>query len=191
VLIAAVGWVAVVARTRRSVLVLVTGIAASVPAPALFGAPLVRQLAYVLQGYHPPTAASWSYVIDHYPAGLWSLLDQDAHYPTTLTYAVIWYVIGAVLIASVGYMFVASPRRDPFFMFSRAALVGAAALIALSINYTGMRLELVFVPSLAAGLAFAASRLLIPLSKNWLGPRLSARAETSATIAPDGRASSA
>jgi hypothetical protein len=153
--------------------VLATGIAASVPAPALFGAPLVRQLAYILQGYRPPTAASWSYVIDHYPAALWLLLDQDAHYPLTLTYAAVWYVVGAALIVAVGYMFVASPRSDPFFMLSTAAVVGAAALIGLSINYTAMRLELVFVPSLAAALALAASRLLVPVNA-WLSRYASA-----------------
>jgi hypothetical protein len=182
VLIVAVAWAAFVIRTRRSAVVLGTGVAASVPALALFGAPLVRQLAYVMQGFHPPTVVSWSYVIDHYPASLWSLLRQDAHYPMTLTYPAVWYAIGAALVAALGYMFIAGPRRDPFFMLTTAAFVGAAALVAISVNYTDMRLELVFVPSLAVALAFAASRLLMP-GRAWLARY----ARTgSAVLEPDG-----
>jgi hypothetical protein len=160
--IVAVAWIALVTRTRRSSVLVASGIAASVPAVTVFGAPLVRQLAYVIQGFHPPTVASWSYVISHYPANLWSLVRQDVHYPMTLSYAPLWYLIGAALLVAVAYMFIAGPRGDPFFMLARAGLVGAVALIAISINYTGMRLELVFVPGVAAALALAAARLLAP-----------------------------
>jgi hypothetical protein len=89
VVLAAVGWVVLAMRTRRSGLVLGTGVAVSVPAFALF------------------------------------------------------------------------PRHDPFFMLSKGAFVGAAALIAASINYTGLRIELVFIPSIAVALALAVARLLV------------------------------
>jgi len=169
----AVGWIVLVTRTRRSAAVLVTGVAASVPALTLFGAPLVRQLAYVIQGFHIPTVVSWSYVISHYPAGLWSVVRQDAYYPQTLSYTPVWYLIGAALLVAVAYMFIAGPRRDPFFMLARAGLVGAAMLIAISINYTGMRLELVFIPGVAAGVAFALARLLA-LAPGWPGRAVTA-----------------
>ena len=160
--VVAVGWIALMTRTRRSAAVLVTGIAASVPALTVFGAPLVRQLSYVIQAFHVPTVVSWSYVISHYPASLWSVVRQDVHYPMTLSYSALWYLVGAALVAAVAYMFIASPRGDPFFMLNQAGLVGAAAVVAISINYTSMRLELVFIPGVAAGLAFAAARLLVP-----------------------------
>ncbi len=160
VVLVAVGWVALATRTRRSGLVLATGVAASAPAFALFGAPLVRQLSYVLQGFHPPAVVSWSYVTSHYPSALWSVLRQDAHYPIGLSFPAVWFAVAAALFAALVYTFIASPRRDPFFMLSKGALVGAAALIAASINYTGLRLELVFIPSVAAALAFALARLL-------------------------------
>lgn len=169
VVLAAVGWVVLAMRTRRSGLVLGTGGAASVPAFALFGAPLVRQLSYVLQGFHPPTVVSWSYVLHHYPAALWSVLRQDAHYPLGLTFSVVWFAVAAVLFAALVYMFIASPRRDPFFMLSKGAFVGAAALIAASINYTGLRIELVFIPSIAVALALAVARLLVAV-RGWLSP---------------------
>jgi hypothetical protein len=168
VALVAVAWVALVVHSRRSAVVLGTGIAASVPAFALFGAPIVRQLSYVLQGFHPPTVVSWSYVISHYPAAMWSVIRQDLHYPLSLTFSPWWYFVAAVLFAAVVYMFIASPWRDPFFMLSRGALVGAAALLAISVNYTGLRLELVFIPCVAAGLAFSVTRLLTP-AEAWLG----------------------
>jgi hypothetical protein len=143
--------------------VLGTGVAASVPAFALFGAPLVRQLSYVLQGFHPPTVVSWSYVLHHYPSALGSVLRQDAHYPLGLSFPVFWFAVAAVLAAALVYMFIASPRRDPFFMLSKGAVVGAAALIAASINYTGLRIEMVFIPSIAVALALAVARLLVPV----------------------------
>jgi len=167
VVLAAVAWVVLVTRTRRSGLVLGTGVVASVPAFALFGAPLVRQLSYVLQGFHPPTVVSWSYVSHHYPAALSSVLRQDAHYPLGLSFPVFWFAVAAVLLAALVYMFIASPRGDPFFMLSKGAFVGAAALIAASINYTGLRIELVFIPSIAVALALAVTRLLVPV-REWL-----------------------
>jgi hypothetical protein len=179
--IVAVGWVALVTRTRRSAVLLVTGIAAAVPAMTVFGAPVVRQLAYVIDRFHIPKVASWSYVISHYPASLWSVLRQDTHYPMTLSYSPLWYLIGAALLVAVAYMFIAGPRGDPFFMLSRAGLVGAAALIAISINYTDLRLELVFIPGVAAALGFALTGPLSP-ARAWLSRRVS---PSPAVLEPD------
>src|SRR5689334_16770673 len=103
--IVAVAWVALITRTRRSAALLVTGIAAAVPAMTVCGAPVVRQLSYVIQGFHSPTVVSWSYVISHYPASLGSVLRQDAYYPITLSYTAVWYLIGAALLLAVAYMF--------------------------------------------------------------------------------------
>jgi hypothetical protein len=166
VVLFAVGWVVLATRTRRGVLVLGSGVTASVPAFLLFGAPLVRQMSYVLQGFHPPAVVSWSYVGSHYPAALWSVVRQDLHYPLGLTFPAAWFVVAAALFAALVYMFIASPRRDPFFMLSKGAVVGSAGLIAASINYTSLRLELVFIPSVAVALAFGIARLLIPV-REW------------------------
>lgn len=168
-------WIALLTRTRRSAGVLATGIAASLPALTVFGAPLRRQLAYVIAGFHIPATDSWSYVISHYPASLWSLVRQDLYYPRGLSYTVVWYLIGAALVAAVVYMFVAAPRGDAFFTLNRAGLIGAALIVAVSINYTDMRLELVFIPGVAAGLAFAVTRLSVP-ARAWLSGGVGARA---------------
>ena len=56
VLLVAVGWIAITTRTRRSAAVLASGIAAAVPAFALFGAPLIEQtlLRNARVPYSPP-----------------------------------------------------------------------------------------------------------------------------------------
>ena len=158
VLLVAVGWIAITTRTRRSTAVLASGIAAAVPAFALFGAPLIEQLSYAMQGFRIPHPASWSYVTGHYPATMLDVLHRDAVYPGELSLPYLWYMIGAAILATIVYTMFASPRRDPFFMLQRAALVGAAVTVALAANWTDMRVELVFVPCVAAALAFTSQR---------------------------------
>jgi hypothetical protein len=159
VLLVAVGAIAIATRTRRSAAVLAMGIAASIPEVALFGAPLEKQLTYILQGFRIPTAVNWSYVVAHYPAAAWSVIWDDAAYPNWND-PVVEYPAAAALVAAVAYMLVSAPRRDVFFTLNRAAIVGAVVTVALAVNYTGLRLELVFVPCVAVGLAFAVQRLL-------------------------------
>jgi len=143
-------------RTRRGILILVTGTAASVPAIALFGAPLVQQLSWAMQGFNIPHPASWSYVRSHLPGQMRSVLHKDAIYPGELTFHLIWYAVGVVLLAAVAYMVVRAPWREPYYLLQRGALVGGSALLLLAAYYTHMRLELAFVPVVAVSLAFAA-----------------------------------
>lgn len=154
VVLVAVLWVTLRTRTRRSGLVLLSGIAASLPAPVLFGAPLVQQLCFVFHSFHVPSIVSWSYVGAHYPGAAWSVVRDDVRYLADHA------LVSVVLLAATAYMVIAGARSDPFFMLARAALVGAVISLALLPNYTAMRLELVFVPSIAIALAFTARRLL-------------------------------
>jgi hypothetical protein len=147
-------WIALRTRTRRSALVLLTGIAASTPAPAVFGVPLVQELCFVFHNYRIPSTVSWSYAFAHYPAALWSVIRGDVQYLEGNA------VVSAVLLAATGYMVIAAPRRDHFFMLARAALLGAGVSIALLPNYTFLRLEMAFVPPIAICLGFAATQLL-------------------------------
>jgi hypothetical protein len=177
VLLVAVGWLALSRRTLRIVLVVAAGIAASAPALVLFGAPLVQQLAYVIQGFHIPTVATWSYVLSHYPSALVSLLHSDARYPDSLSYSIIWYAVGVALAGSTIYLFIASPRRDPFYQLSRGAFFGAAATILLALNYTAMRLEIVFIPCVAVALAATIAYLSTSVSA-WLSRKRGVQAAT-------------
>jgi hypothetical protein len=68
--------------------------------------------------------------------------------------------MGAIAIAGMATLFVPAGRRDALIDLARGASVGALATILVSVNCTGMRLELVFVPSVAVGMALLGERLL-------------------------------
>ena len=160
VLLVAVGWITIVTRTRRSAVVLATGIIASIWAPALFGAPLEEQLAYILHGFSIPGAVHLSYIVSHYPAAVWSVLRADVSDISNWGgHALVGYTVAAVFLASIGYMSAAAPRRDAFFTLQRAAAVGAAVTVALVVNFTAWRIELVFVPPMAVALAYTCERV--------------------------------
>lgn len=164
----AAAWILITTRKRRSAMIFISGLAAAVPAPVAFGAPLVNELAYVIQGYHVPGDTSWSYVITHYANGLWSVIHGDATYPTRLILPALWYIVAVALIPALGYTLIAAPRRDPFFMLNRGAFVGAALTIALLPNFTSMRLELVFIPCVGVAIAFTGARVTGSALAAWL-----------------------
>jgi hypothetical protein len=51
----------------RNVALFGAGLAASLPAPLLFGAPLRDQLAYVIDDFAIPKDTSWGYILSLYP----------------------------------------------------------------------------------------------------------------------------
>ena len=154
VLVVAAAWVAFTERTRRATWLLVTGVAAALPAPLLFGAPLQRSLALVVSGFDVPDDTGWGFIVRHYPGALWRLLSSDGHSLTRAT-----PVTGLVVVVALAALFVWRRRPDPYFAFVRAAAAGCALLLFLQPNPTGLRLELVFVPVLAVGLALAIEQL--------------------------------
>ena len=160
VVIVALGWVALMTRSRRSAAVLAAGVVAAIPAPLIRGVPLRDQLAWTLNGFHIPATASWSGVLSKYPGAMKDVLHNDFLYPRELPLPPAWYAVGAAILAALVYMVVAADRNDPFFALLEAALIGAALTVALAPNYTNMRLEIVFVPSVAAALAFALRSVL-------------------------------
>jgi hypothetical protein len=145
---AAVAW----RPTRTSVLVAFTGALASLPAPIALGAPLRESMAYTLNDFYPPRHPTWGFVAHHYLSGAHSLVKNNVewlgHHP----------IDAAVLVG--GFLCLALLSRSPAgtrrFVYGAAA--AAVVLDLLEPNYTAFRLELVFVPFAALGLAAAAER---------------------------------
>jgi len=161
VLVIATGWVAIRERSRRMALIAGTGLAASLPVLVLFDAPLRESLAYTFNDFRIPTDDSWGWIFNAYPAELVDLLRQDAVYPGSSQYpAPIMVAMGVVVLA--GLYCLVSPWRqaDPFICMIRASAVAGILTILVTVNYTGLRLEMVFVPAIAVGLALLAERLL-------------------------------
>jgi hypothetical protein len=153
--IAVAGAIAVWAlrRTRLNALLVATGVAASLPAPLLFGAPVREAIAYTLNDFRPVVDPSWGFVADRYLEGAHSLVKNNLEW-------LFDHPVEAVLLAG-GFLALALLRSTP--EGTRPYVLGAAAAAAVYVllvpNYTGFRLELVLVPFAALGLGAAASVL--------------------------------
>ncbi|MCW2951298.1 MAG: hypothetical protein JWQ48_468 [Conexibacter sp.] len=165
VLVVAVAWLALVDRSRRAVALLVTGVLASLPAPLIFSAPLRDNLAYVFRDFRIPTDTSWSSILHAYPSRFVDMLHSDARYPVDTAVPPFTVLVGLVALVGVCALFALRERRDPFIAMLRGSVLGAVLTILISVNATDFRLELVFVPGVAAGLALLAERLIVRRSR--------------------------
>jgi hypothetical protein len=160
VVVAGLVGAAALARTRARVAVLATGVAVSVPALLLFGAPARELIAYTLNDFRPPPNPSWGFIGARYWTGEKGLVHDD------LLYLVHHPFVGVFAIGGLLSLFVpARTRDDPALPLMRAAVAGAVVLLALAPNYTALRLELPFIPLAAFGVALAAERLAPPLAR--------------------------
>jgi hypothetical protein len=150
IVLVALAWVAFRTRSRRSYALVAGAAAATALPPLIFGAPLQVQLAYMFRDFYVPDDTSWGYVLRQFPKGFRRVEIQDVDYLTHHPFTGLAVVGG--LLALYGLR-----RREPLVMLARAAGVACLGLVALQPNPTGLRLELVFVPVLAVGLALLAA----------------------------------
>ena len=167
ILLPAVAWLLIVERrdpdARRTNLALLgTGLAAALPAFVLGGTPVRDNLAYVIAGYKIPEDSSWSYVASGYLDQLWRTISTDFNDPLkfSIPVAIVLYAGLALAVAALVAVAARPSRGDPYFSLMKAALPGCVVLLLLANNPQAYRLELVFVPMAAVGLAVLAVRLL-------------------------------
>lgn len=159
VLVAATGWLALRERSRRSIALVATGVLASLPAPLLFSAPFRDNLAYTFNAYRVPTDASWSSILGEYPHRIATVFRYDLEYPLDTAVPALAFAIGVLVLLGLITLYLRSDRDDPFLILARGSGLGALVTILLAANYSNGRLELVFVPAIAAGLGMFAERL--------------------------------
>lgn len=174
VLLVTAAWLALRLRTPTSYLLLGSGFLASLPAPLLAGAPFRENLAYVIDDYAIPTDSSWGYVIDRYPGQLWETISGDFTYPLEFAFPAPMFLELAVIVAGAVTLFAIRSREDLYFSMMRAALLGAALTILISVNFTQWRLELAMLPSIAVGVALLAELIIARLPGRLGGERLRA-----------------
>jgi hypothetical protein len=158
VLIAATGWLALRERSRRSTVLLATGVLASLPAPLLFAAPFRDNLAYTFNAYRVPTDTSWSSILSEYPHQIATVFRYDLQYPMDTAVPPLTFVMGALVLIGLVKLYVLSDRGDPFLVLARGAGVGALLTVLIAANYSNGRLELVLIPAIATGLGMLAER---------------------------------
>jgi hypothetical protein len=167
ILVPAVLWLVIVqwsdrAARRVNLELLGTGIAAALPAFLLAGTPVRDQLAYVITGYKIPDDSSWGFIATHYMDQFWITLKADLSYPTDfpLPVAALLYAGLAVALAALVVVALHRTRRDPYFALAKGAIPGCILLLLLANNPQAYRLELVFVPVAAIGLALIGRRMM-------------------------------
>jgi hypothetical protein len=165
ILLPAVAWLLFVERrdpeARKTNLALLgTGLAAALPAFILGGTPVRDQLAYVITGYKIPEDTSWSFIGAHYWDQLWRTISTDLTYPVDfpLPVAGVLYLGLALAVAALVAVALRPSRSDPYFTLMKAAIPGCIVLLLLANNPQAYRLELIFVPVAAVGLALLAQR---------------------------------
>jgi hypothetical protein len=147
IVVAAVAWVALRERTRRATSVLTTGVIAALPPLLLFGAPLRDAMAYTFNDFRIPSDTSWEFIARNYPKGLRRVQIHDLDYLVDHPLTALAAVGGLIAVYAI------RRRGDSYFTLMRAAGVACTAYLALLPNYTALRLELVFLPVVAVGLA--------------------------------------
>jgi hypothetical protein len=166
VLFVAAAWIAFRERTRRAAWLAGTGLAASIPAPLIFGAAARENLASIVQsaetsGPEPaiPTHTSWGYIIEGYPRVLGYVAREDLEYPFTTGFVPLTMLTVGLAVAGLVYLFLTQTRGDRFLALHRAAVVGGLVTVLASPNFTGLRLELALLPPAAVGAALAVSHI--------------------------------
>lgn len=147
VVVAGCAWAALRERSGRAASALGVAVAASLPAPLVFGAPTVDLTSYTLNGFQPVPGSKWQLIRHRWVAGEKSLVRGDLTFLGHHPYVAVFAVAGLVSL----YAF----RRagGDVGALARGGVAGAVLLLLVAPNYTALRLELPFVPLAAIGLA--------------------------------------
>jgi hypothetical protein len=140
---------------RSSLLMLVSGVIATLPAYLLFGAPLRLTLASVIDDFRDPPAAraTWSYVAHHYLSFTVTTVKAD------ISYAIHHPLVGFTLVAGLLPLFLLASRREPLILMMRGWALGWPILFLVNPVYSGFRYEIAILPAAAVGLCMLIEHL--------------------------------
>jgi hypothetical protein len=153
------GIVALRFRSGRAAALFGSGVAASLPALLLFSVPVRPLLALLVNESTIPTDRSWSFILGEYPGSLVQLVRanggflRDGEWLTTL------YLVGGVIVLFALALRTWSRRDVATTLFTGASAVALLYVLAAPL-FSAFRLELVFLPMAAFGLALAGERVL-------------------------------
>ena len=156
--ILAVGWYAFRHRSRVPVTLFATGVVAALPALLLFSTPVRDLLAMLVNNSLVPADTSWWFIIRHYPEALLDLVRANVGYLRRGEWYTALYLVGGVaaLLSLVWRRRLDGPLLT---LMTAGSVVGLVFVLAAPV-YSAFRLELVFVPMAAFGLALVSELLL-------------------------------
>ena len=159
--VVAAGWCAFRYRSRVPVTLFATGLAAALPALLIFQTPVRDLLALLVNHSDVPSNPSWSFIVGHYPRALYELVRANVGFLRRGEWFTAIYLVGGVL-ALLALVWRRRTSSATTTLMTAGAILGLVYVLAAPV-FSAFRLELVFVPMAAYGLALAtelvASRL--------------------------------
>jgi hypothetical protein len=150
----AVGWIALRERSRVPVTLFASGVAAAVPALVLFSTPVRDLLAFNVNGSEPSADTSWGFITGNYPDAVEQLVRANVGFLRRGEWYTALYLLGGVLALLLLVWRRRETRGTSATLMVAAAVVGLGYVLAAPV-FSAFRLELVFVPLAAWGLALA------------------------------------
>lgn len=172
--ILAAAWLAFTLKSRITVALLLSGVAAALPVLLLFSVPTRELLAQMLNDARPAPDASWGFIAERYPGAVVDLLRADGGFVRDgAWYSAVYLTGGLALLFALGRGKDGGPMAS---FLKAAACAGVAYVLAVPV-FSALRLELVLIPMAAFGLGLAAERAVERL-KTPLTEGLDFRAQT-------------
>jgi hypothetical protein len=161
--ILAVGWCALRYRSRVPVTLFLTGVAAAVPAVVLYETPVRDLLALLVNGSEPSRDTSWGFILGNYPGAVVDLVRSNVGFLRRGEWYTALYLVGGVVALLTLFWRRPSLRDTTTNLLAAASVFGLAYVLAAPV-FSAFRLELVFVPMAAFGLALTAELSLARLA---------------------------
>lgn len=161
--ILAAGVTALILRSRVSIGLVATGVAAVIPVLLLYSTPTRELLATMLNEARPNPEGSWGFIASRYPDAVIEMLHADGGFVLDgAWYSAMYLLTGVGLLFALGR----GSKRTPTTVVLQAAAAAGALFVLLVPVFSAFRLELVLVPMAAFGLALGAE---------WASQRVSMR----------------
>lgn len=153
--ILAAGFCALRYRSRVPVTLFASGVAAALPALLLFTTPVQNLLALLVNDSEPSADTSWGFIASNYPGALEQLVRANVGFLRRGEWYTALYLVGGVLALLLLVWRRPAVRDRASTLMAAAALLGLGYVLAAPV-FSAFRLELVFVPMAAFGIANAA-----------------------------------
>ncbi len=153
--ILAIGWCAWRLRSRDALWLFGTGVAAALPALVLFRAPVRDLLALLVNDSEIPSDTSWTFILSHYPGAALELIHANGGFIRDGQWYATLYLVGGVALLLALAMRGHYERSVTTRMMTAGAVLSLLYVFAAPV-FSAFRLELVFVPMAAYGIALAS-----------------------------------
>ena len=167
--ILAVGWCAFRLRSRDAVWLFGSGVAAALPALLVLGAPVRNLLALLVNESDIPSGTSWSFIVTTTPERSSSSSVRTAGSCATASGTTGLFLVGGVALL-LALAIRGQYRRSQVTMLMTAGAVASLLDALAAPSFSAFRLELVFLPMAAYGLALGSTLLLERVARPTAAP---------------------